>query len=79
MAVTSFENKDKSVWPYFANHTGSKNTNYLALRDGWQLWDEKKKKKTLGMCGSRMKKAVCFNQRQKRPQGLCMNLASYAT
>lgn len=42
MAVTSFENKDKSVWPYFASHAGSKNTNYLALRDGWQLWDEKK-------------------------------------
>jgi len=38
MAVTSFENKDKSAWPYFANHAGSKNTNYLALRDGWQLW-----------------------------------------
>lgn len=43
MAVTSFENKDKSAWPYFANHAGSKNTNYLVLCDGWQLWYEKKK------------------------------------
>lgn len=42
MAVTSFENKDKSAWPYFANHAGSKNTNYLVLCDGWQLWYEKK-------------------------------------
>lgn len=30
-------------------------------------------KKTSGMCGSRMKKAICFNQRQRRrPQGLCI-------
>lgn len=42
MAVTSLENKDKSEWPYFANHAGSKITNYPALHDGWQLWSEKK-------------------------------------
>lgn len=76
MAVTSLENKDKSAWPYFANHAGSKNTNYPALHDGWQLWSEK----NTGMCGSRTKKAVCFNQRKRRrPQGLRMHLANYAT